>query len=330
MPEPERIQESEIRGTLARLARDREALAKAWLVKLIERASLEEISDLPTARIASELPDLISDVLTLSGETGDRATKGSAEQAERLMALRDSRSSTAAELTRDVSAIQLVILEALGRDCGELDGAGVAELAGWVAGAAASLQEAAVETVVSRRAREAEGSSETDPLTGLANLRALRREVGRSLALHKRYSHPFALLVLDIDGLRRINDSQGEQAGDRVLVQVALAARRTIRSVDVPARIAGDEFCVLVPDGTAESARALGERLAEAVRLETSTPDVPGVALAIGVVACPEHGEDVGALLDAADGAMYQAKSGGEAVAVSVPGEPGITVERRT
>ena len=330
MPETDRSQGSEIRGTLARLERDREALAKAWLVKLIERASLDEISDLPTARIASELPDLISEVLSLAGAGGASGVPRPGDQAERLMALRDSRSSGAAELTRDVTAIQLVILDALRHDSGELDGGGVAELAAGVATAAASLHEAGVESILSRRTGEAKSAAESDPLTGLANLRALRKEIGKALALHKRYAHPFALLVLDVDGLRRVNDSQGTQAGDRVLVQVALATRRTIRSVDVPARIAGDEFCVLVPDGTADSARALGERLAEAVRLETSTPDGAGPGVAIGVVACPDHGEDVGALLDAADAAMYLAKAGGDAVAVGTPLEPEITVERTT
>lgn len=326
VPAADRSREMDIRGTLARLERDREALTKSWLVKLIERASLDEISDLPTARIASELPGLIGEVLALSDGS---ATSGPGDQAERLMRLRDSRAPTTADVIRDVTAIQLVILEALRHDSDDLDGAGVAELAAGVAGAAASLQEAAVETLVSRRARDTEAVAENDPLTGLVNLRGLRQEVERALALHKRYGHPFGLLVLDVEGLRRINESQGAQAGDRALVQVALAARRTLRSVDLPARIAGDEFCVLVPDATAESARTLGERLAEAVRQETSTPDGPGVAVSIGVVACPEHGEDVGLLLDAADGAMYHAKSGGEAVAVA-PAAPEITVKRRT
>jgi len=330
VPEPDRSRERDIRATLARLERDREALAKSWLVKLIERASLDEISDLPTARIASELPDLMSGVLALSEGGHAPAAPGPGDQAERLIQLRDSRTPSASDLTRDVTAIQLVILEALRHDSDELDGAGVAELAAGVAGATASLQEAAVENLMARRGREAHTVAENDPLTGLATLRSLRREVERALALHKRYGHPFGLLVLDVEGLRQINDSQGAQAGDRVLVQVALAARRTIRSVDLPARIAGDEFCILVPDATAESARTLGERLAEAVRHETSTPDGPGIRVAVGVVACPEHGDEVGALLDGADGAMYRAKSGGEAVAVGAPAEPEITVKRRT
>ncbi len=332
MPEADRSSARPLRGALARLERDRDALAKAWLMRIIERASLGEISDLPTARIAAELPELISEVLALaSGEGVDAATGDSARaRAERIIELRDSRSLTAVEVSRDVTALQLVILEALRHDAGDLEPAGVAELAAGVADAAAGVQEAAVESLMSRRASEQDSAAGTDPLTGLGTLRSLQHEIGRALALHKRYDHPFGLLALDVDGLRQVNDSQGTQAGDRVLVQVALAIRRTIRSVDLPARIGGDEFCLLVPEGSSDSARTLGLRLAEAVRLETSTPDGPGVGVAIGVVACPEHGEDVSALLEAADGAMYRAKAGGEAVAVGTPAEPEITVKRST
>lgn len=330
MPEADRSPATEIRGTLARLDRDREALAKAWLVKLIERASLDEISELPTARIASELPDLIAEVLASAGPGGTPRTADSGGQADRLLRLRDSRASGAGEVTRDVAAIQLVILEALRHDSDELDGAGVAELAAGLAVAAASMQEAVLENVLSRRSRAEEAVAESDALTGLLNQAGLQREAERALALHSRYGHPFALLVLDVDGLRRVNESQGPQAGDRVLVSVALAARRTIRTVDIPARIGGDEFCVLVPDAGAEAARALGERLSEAVRAESSTRDGPGIGVAIGVVACPEHGDEVSTLLDAADAAIYRAKSGGEAVAVGTPAEPEITVKRRT
>ena len=132
------------------------------------------------------------------------------------------------------------------------------------------MQAAAVETLVSRRGRELESLANSDPLTGLSNLRHLHAQLKQALAITKRYEHPFALLVLDIDGLKRVNDAQGHAAGDRVLVQVALAVRRSIRSVDVPARIGGDEFCVLAPDQTAASATALAERLAEAVATETA------------------------------------------------------------
>ncbi len=332
MPEDHPSSAIQLRDQLARLDRGRDRLAKAWLVRLIERASLDEISDLPTARIAGEVPELISDVLALAagGEGSDELEPEGRERAERLLELRDPASLSAADLTRDVGAIQLVILEALRSDAADLDPEDVAELASGVADATRVVQAAVVETLMSRRARDVESAVDSDALTGLANLRNLRREIARSLALRKRYGHPFALVVLDVDGLRRINDSQGKPAGDRVLVQVALAVRRTIRSVDLPARIGGDEFCVLVPEADVAAAGTLGDRLAEAVRIETAGPDGPGTGVAIGAVACPEHGEEAGVLLEAADGAMYQAKAAGEAVVVGETAVPEITVERTT
>ena len=163
------------------------------------------------------------------------------------------------------------------------------------------------------RSRELESQANTDPLTGLGNLRHLQREIAQLLDLHKRYEHPFALLLMDVDGLKRINDSHGHQAGDRVLVQVAMAVRRSIRTVDIAGRIGGDEFCVLAPEQDAANALKLGERLNAAAAEEVATPDEPPVGLSIGVVSCPEHGTDAEALIDVADKAMYRAKAAGEA-----------------
>lgn len=330
MPDVDRKPTTQLNGPLGRLERAREELAKAWLVRLIERATLEDIRHLPTERIAAELPALISDVLKAASHTDDPYAMApeARERAVRLAELREPSAGGAAEVTRDVGAIQAVILEALRQDADKLGPAGFADLAIGVADAVGALQAAAVETLLRRRSRELEASAGSDPLTGLFDLRHLQTELRQALALHERYGHPFALLVLDIEGLRRINDSRSRQAGDRVLVQVALAVRRAIRTVDVPARIAGDEFGVLMPQQDAAAARALAERLAEAARVETAGADDAGVEVAVGVVSCPEHGKEVTTLLEAADQAMYAAKAGGESVAVGEPTEPAITVER--
>ena len=169
------------------------------------------------------------------------------------------------------------------------------------------------------RSRELESQANTDPLTGLGNLRNLQTELGHMLEIQKRYGHPFGVLLMDIDGLKRVNDSQGHQVGDRLLMQVAMALRRSIRTVDVAARLGGDEFCVLAPEQESAAAARLGERLASAVFDEVSIPADPPVGLSIGVVSCPEHGEDAEALIDAADRAMYRAKAAGDNVALGDP-----------
>jgi diguanylate cyclase (GGDEF)-like protein len=124
---------------------------------------------------------------------------------------------------------------------------------------------------------------------------------------------------MDIDGLKRINDAHGHASGDRILIQVGVAIRRSIRTVDTPARLGGDEFCVLAPNQDASQGGTLGSRLAAAVQEGVAVPDGPPVGLSIGVVSCPEHGDDADALMDLADRAMYQAKAAGEGVAIGDP-----------
>src|SRR4051812_30567080 len=119
-----------IRGPLARLERSRDELAKAWLVRLIERASLEEIRDLPTELIARDLPDLISDLLLSLGSDGGGAFELSDEQVQRAAALATVRlggEASAAELSRDVAALEQVLLHALREEFADGDPEGFAE-----------------------------------------------------------------------------------------------------------------------------------------------------------------------------------------------------------
>jgi diguanylate cyclase (GGDEF)-like protein len=319
------------RGPLARLDRERDELAKAWLVRLIERASLDEIKELPTDRLADELPELISDVLALAGESRrdpDRLPSGARERATRLSDLRDAREHSAAELSRDLTAIQAAILTSLASEPDDLDLDEFADLSVRLAEAVGALQSVAVEGLVARQVHELESLANSDPLTGLSNRRYLQDQLRQALAVYKRYETPFALLVIDVDGLKRINDSAGHQAGDRALVQVAAAMRRTLRSTDTAARIGGDEFCVLATNQVAAAAEPLAQRIADAVEAETRGETPIGVS--IGVVSCPEHGEDVDALLEMADQAMYRAKAGGLKVATGDPENPELIKVEKT
>jgi diguanylate cyclase (GGDEF)-like protein len=318
-------------GALARLDNSREELAKAWIVRFISRASLDEIRALPTEQIAAELPELISDVLASASSESDpfEMAPDALDRAARLGELRNGQESGAAELARDVAAIESVILEALRRDAAGMDAEEVGRIAERVAEAVSAVGATAVEALVARRSRDLDARSSSDPLTGLFNLHHLEWALQKSCDLAKRYEHPFALLMLDVDGLKRVNDAGGQAAGDRVLVQVALAVRRSIRSVDTPARIGGDEFCVLAPLQTSATAGALGNRLAEAVEVETAGGgDDTAVSVSIGVVASPEHGQDAETLLAGADAAMYRAKASGGPVVVGAAGGDEIELEK--
>jgi diguanylate cyclase (GGDEF)-like protein len=324
-----------VRGPLSRLDRARDELAKAWLVRLIERASLDEIRELPTERIAKELPDLITELVrTASEDDGDpyEISKEQEERAASLATIRTGgREASAADVARDLASLQSVLVRALLEEIGESDPARFAEAVASLVEATGAVQAAAMEAHVATRSRELESQANTDPLTGLGNLRALQRQLANLLDVHKRYQHPFALLLMDIDGLKRINDSHGHQAGDRVLMQVAMSLRRSIRSVDTAARIGGDEFCILLPEQDLKSAAKLAARLATAVEEEVAAPGDPPVTISIGVAATPEHGDDAEALIDSADRAMYRAKAAGEGIALGdPPGTQGVAAEEAT
>jgi diguanylate cyclase (GGDEF)-like protein len=311
-----------IRGPLARLDRSRDELAKAWLVRLIERASLEEISELPTEQIARELPELISGIVEQVASTNGDPYELSERQTARaaaLAGLRSGRDTSPAEVARDIAALQAVLVRALREELAEKDPERFADAVERLADATGAIQAAAVEEIVRSRSRELESQANTDALTGLGNLRNLQSELSQMLETQKRYGHPFGVLLMDIDGLKRVNESLGHQAGDRLLMQVAMALQRSIRTVDVAARLGGDEFCVLAPEQESAGAVQLGERLANAVAEEVSVGADPPVGLSIGVVSCPEHGDDAETLIDAADRAMYKAKSAGDNVALGEP-----------
>src|SRR3954451_9676272 len=314
-----------ITGTLARLERSREELAKAWLVRLIERASLDEIKELPTEKIARELPELITDLVGAMGINGGEPLVLDEEQVRRaaaLAALRENRESAVSDLARDVAALQSVLVRALRVELGDGETDAFATAVERLAEAAGAVQAAAVEEHVRQRSRELEAQANTDPLTGLFNLRYLQRQLHHLLDLAKRYEQSFAVLLMDIDGLKRVNDAHGHAAGDRLLMQVSMAITKSIRSVDTAARIGGDEFAVLAPHQDASHGARLGDRLATAVEGEVSAPDIPGVSLSIGVVSCPQHGDAPEALMDIADRAMYKGKAAGERLSV---GEPSAT-----
>jgi diguanylate cyclase (GGDEF)-like protein len=254
--------------------------------------------------------------MSTEGTVPVQLTDEQQQRAASLGLLRSGRDSTAGEVARDVAALQAVLVRALRDELAGTDPERFADAVERLADAAGAIQAAAVEELLRARSRELESQANTDPLTGLYNLRYLQRQMAQLLDVHKRYGQPFAVLLMDVDGLKRINDAHGHTAGDRILMQLAMALRRSIRSVDTPARLGGDEFCVLAPQQDAQGAAILAERLAAAVRDEVATPDDPPVSLSVGVVGCPEHGQDAETLVDVADRAMYRAKAAGEPIAM--------------
>lgn len=146
----------------------------------------------------------------------------------------------------------------------------------------------------------------TDELTGLANRRRLERE------LNARVGEHHALIMIDLDGFKRINDELGHARGDDVLVAVATGIAAAVRPDDLPVRLAGDEFVVLVHADDPRTIRAVAERIAETIaRIPTGLSDSPYVGASIGVAASGGHGSGPFNLLRAADRSLYDAKRAG-------------------
>jgi diguanylate cyclase (GGDEF)-like protein len=178
-------------------------------------------------------------------------------------------------------------------------------------------------------AAERDRLANLDPVTGLANRQAVERAVLRHVAAQGP-TEPLALLLLDLDRFKQVNDALGHQVGDRLLVEVGRRLAGAVRPGDCVARLGGDEFAVAVAglrDGRA--ARQFAGRLIAALAAPVELDGLPlDVAGSIGIALYPQHGDDFATLLKHADVAMYDAKHRGDALALYAPESDHNTAER--
>jgi diguanylate cyclase (GGDEF)-like protein len=161
--------------------------------------------------------------------------------------------------------------------------------------------------------QQLQAAARTDAKTGLLNAAAWQREADTELSRAKRSGDPLALLLVDLDHFKRVNDTYGHLVGDQVLVGVATTLCHQLRDYDIVGRFGGEEFVVLVPGADAVEACRVAERLRSRVsRLAVPAEDGSvAVTISIGVALLRAHGEDLIELLAAADLALYRAKKSG-------------------
>ncbi|MCS6914333.1 MAG: diguanylate cyclase [Myxococcales bacterium] len=173
--------------------------------------------------------------------------------------------------------------------------------------------------------------ADTDGLTGVANRRRLDHMLDLEHERSRRYKRPLALLVIDIDHFKRINDTYGHAAGDAVLKTVAAGIREMLRRSDVCGRYGGEEFVVIAPELTAEGAVVLAERIRKHVAAmhipapggQGDEPKIIRVTVSIGVASF-DQGADapIADLMHRADTALYQAKNQGRDRVIVAAGLP--------
>lgn len=278
-------------------------VAVATAGRLLERASARLagfLDDLDVAHPFGPAGPLLSPRSEIMGSGPTAAV--AARIADRVRSVYGLSHTLAAPLRTEAGVIGAIVLSRRDREP-------------WPEAARRLLEGASVEAAAAMaRAysyREVAAHASTDPLTGLPNRRYFDEFCGL-LARRRRAGDAVAVLMVDIDRFKVLNDTYGHPVGDEVLRSVAGAIVTAVREEDVPARVGGEEFAVLLRNPGQDVALEVGERVRQAVReLDLTRCGVPGVSVSVGVANARGTDEPIPAIVDRADQALLQAKRSG-------------------
>ena len=145
----------------------------------------------------------------------------------------------------------------------------------------------------------------SDPLTGLANYRVLLERIDMEIKRYQRNARPFSVVLLDLDGLKKINDTHGHVVGSAALCRLAEVLYVCCRSIDTPARYGGDEFALVLPEISAHYAQRVAQRISQRLAEDA---ELPRLSVSVGVSEYPRDGLTIEHLLSAADRTLYEIK----------------------
>jgi diguanylate cyclase (GGDEF)-like protein len=313
------------REVAVKAAVERRARELSFLVDLGRTlASTLELEPLLAALIERVVPALgleAMEVLLVEEATGDLVVRavhgeGSRKPGDRLRA---GAALPGFELSTLLQGEEPVGLLALRRPGGAPFAADEARLVESVAGLSA------IAIANARLHQKMVRLSQTDALTGAYNRRSLFARLDQELERSRRFEHPMAVVLVDVDRFRQYNDAAGHGAGDAVLRSVAMLLGGAVRRVDLVARYGGEEFAVVLARADRAAALAAAEKLratVEAAAIPHPASEPGRVTISVGVAVFPEDGADLGALVDAADAALFAAKRAGRNVVCGH--EPGM------
>lgn len=297
-----------------RVERQGEEIISGWLEQVIGDLELKDLESFPAAELGRDLPELLAQLQgALTGEPLPVRQNSSA--AISVAALRGEKPSVS-RLLGDFILLKRLVLEAVASGVRSSD-AVLLKLTLKLEERFQEVLGAGLEAFVEQRSRELQFLANTDPLTGIYNVRYFRQQLHRNLEMYKRYRIPFALLMIDLDRLKYLNDAMGHGAGDTALRHLAAIMLKEKRETDIAVRYGGDEFYLLLPGTSVSEAEYLARRLTRGVRkLNLSSGGREMTGISVGIVSCPANGTDVSTLREKADRALYLAKSiGGDSVA---------------
>ncbi|MFA5800924.1 MAG: GGDEF domain-containing protein [Thermoleophilia bacterium] len=286
-------------------------ITREWLKSLIDVMDLDALKRFPTQEMIVAVPRMIDKVADGMAHPIDEHISELRELALHMASLRTDR-STVAEIIDDNAALKRLMLQAAAQGLRKSDLESLLTYQRLDLVVAEMLKEelGSFTEVHSRHLRE---QANTDPLTGLYNVRYFKEQLASNIEMNRRYQVPFVVMMLDVDDLKLLNDTEGHPAGDRALRHIAEILVSEKRATDIAVRYGGDEFFLILPGiRSSREADSLAHRIVDHARdINRETGGREMTSVSIGLASCSRNGTGMDSLLQRADNALYAAKASG-------------------